>query len=429
MRPLVFIILGTFLSWLNAVAAESLPVISLTQGGSVDWTNALVPGICILESAPQIAAPWMPYQNFFSTTARGDAQISFTAETGYFRVHSVDVSATPDGFTNLVQSYGRLETIAGAGAGQSDISYWQPWFEGWPGQWVALSRPHFAMADRAGNVFIADKNSHAILRVSPSGILTTVAGTHTGGFNGDGPAAATSLQLNYPNGEWIRGDGTIYVLDTNNGRVRRVDTNGIMTTLFLATPDGSALDVGRGLWVADDESLACFCAGTKVKQWTPAKGVKTLASNFTELGDLIVDTGGNVIVCDRGASLVYRISASGDSVIIAGNGTDTGGGDGFPALQTGLYGVRSVWPVPTGGFLLLTHEGCQLWYLDTSGIVRLLLNGGRGRTHAGDGSWFYSAEQRISEGRSVTMDYDGNILVCESDYGYVRRIQFRALAP
>ena len=221
----------------------------------------------------------------------------------------------------------------------------------------------------------------------------------------------------------------MYVLDTGNGRVRRVNTNGIMTTLFWATSDGSSLNGGRGLWVKDNETLAYFCAETRVRSWAPSDGLRTLASGFTELGTLFVETNGSVLVCDRGAHYVYRISASGGKTIIAGNGTTSGGGDGSLALATGLNGVRSIWPVPTGGYLLLTHDGCQLWYLDGAGIVRLLLNGVRGNTHEGDGLFFYSPEPKISEGRSITMDYEGNILVCESDWGYVRRIRFQRLPP
>jgi len=82
--------------------------------------------------------------------------------------------------------------------------------------------------------------------------------------------------------------------------------------------------------------------------------------------------------------------------------------------------------VPTGGYLLLTHDGCQLWYLDAGGTVRLLLNGARGRTHYGDGLYFYTPEPKISEGRSVTMDDAGNILICESDFGFIRRIRFES---
>ena len=418
-------LLGAF-----AGRAASVRVTSFSRDGTLAWADALVPGICTLESAATPLGPWTPGRNAFATNSTANIKVRLPNDTVFYRVRSVDVSATAQGFVNLVYSYGILDTIAGTGAGQLDgVSYWQTWYEGGPAQWAALSRPHFAMADRAGNVYIADKNSHSILRVASDGAIHTHAGTHTGGFNGDGPATATNLNLNFPNGEWVRADGTVYVFDTDNGRIRRVNTNGMMTTLFMATADGSPVNGGRGLWVKDDESLACFCAGTKLKSWTPGGGVKNLASNFIDLGDLIVGTNGDVVVCDRGTNLVYRVAPSGSSTVIAGNGQATGGGDGFPALQTGLYGVRGVWPVPTGGYLLLTHEGCQLWYMDSAGIVHLLLNGAGGRTHSGDGGFFYTPWPNISEGRSVTIDYDGNILVCESDYGYVRKIQFLPLSP
>jgi hypothetical protein len=268
--------------------------------------------------------------------------------TGFYRMQAVAVPPTPQGFTNLVYAYGILETIAGNGFGRLDtVSYWSPSFEGGPAPAAALSRPHIAMADSAGNVYIADKNSHSVLMVTPDGMIHTYAGTHTGGFNGEGPAPATTLQLNYPNGLWVRSDSTVYVLDTDNARVRRVDTNGIMTTLFLATSDGSAINVGRGVWVRDDEALAYFCAGTKLRSWTPSGGLKTLASGFIELGDLYAEPGGDVIVCDRGANYAYRVHPNGSQTILAGNGATNGSGDGFSALATGLYGIRSPWPVPT----------------------------------------------------------------------------------
>ena len=115
---------------------------------------------------------------------------------------------------------------------------------------------------------------------------------------------------------------------------------------------------------------------------------------------------------------------------MAGNGTTSGGGDGFPALQTGLYGPRGVWPLPTGGYLLLLHDGAQLWYVDSAGIMHLLVNGLGGSVfvHGGDGQFFYAPEQfNIGEGRSVAMDYAGNIILCESDYGFIRRIRFQRL--
>ncbi len=409
--------------------AVDLRVVAFDHTGGLAWTNAPVPGVCTIEVAGALDEAWLPATNVFSTNSSGWVRMAASTTNGFCRVRAVDVSGTSQGFTNLVQAYGLLETIAGTGEGQEDISYWQSWFEGQPAEWVSLSRPHFAMADRAGNIYIADKNSHSVLRVATDGTVHTHAGTHVGGFDSDGPAAATNLLLNVPNGLWVRSDGTVYVLDTGNGRVRRVATNGVMTTLFLAKSDGSALGGGRGIWVKDDETLAYFGNTDRIRKWTPSGGLSTLASGFTELGTLYVEPSGSLIVCDRGAHYVYRVTASGSKTVIAGNGTAYGGGDGYAALSTGLYGVRSAWPLPTGGMLLLLHDGCQLWYLDTAGIVHLLLNGAGGRTHYGDGVFFYNPDEwRISEGRSVTMDYAGNILVCESDYGYIRRIRFQRLA-
>ena len=412
-------------------AASPLRVTALNRNGVLAWSNAPVPGICTVQMAATPGGGWSPGPNAFATNSAGSLTMPMAGDTCCYRIQAVLVPPTPLGFTNLVYAYGIIETIAGNGfGGQDNINYWSPWYEGGPATLATLSRPHIAMADRSGNVYIADKNSHSVLKVSLDGTIHTYAGTHTGGFNGEGPAPATTLQLNNPNGLWVRSDGTVYVLDTDNGRVRRVDPSGTMTTLFLATSDGSAVSTGRGVWVRDDEGSAYFCAGTKLRSWTPTGGLKTLASNFSELGTLYVEPGGDVVVCDRGANYAYRVRPNGNRSILAGNGTTSGGGDGFSALSTGLYGVRSPWPVPTGGYLLLTHEGCQLWYLDTAGIIHLLLNGAGSSTHSGDGAFFYDPSMpKIGEGRAVTMDYDGNLLVCESDYGYIRRIRFQRMPP
>ena len=409
--------------WFAAPAANPPRITAFDRAGNLAWTNVPVPGVCGVEAATALNGAWRPGGNVFATNSRGGATLTLSSTNRFFRLRTVPVPPTSQGFTNLAYSYGLLETIVGNGAGrEDDTNYWSAAFENGPATNAALSRPHFAMADRAGNIYIVDKDSHSVLKVNAQGVISTWAGTHVAGYNGEG-AAATNLQLSYPNGLWVRADGTIYVLDTGNGRVRRVATNGVMTTLFVDTSD----NMGRGLWVKDDESLVYFCANSKVRSWTSATGsVATVAKGFSELGDLCVEASGNLLVCDRGANYLYRLTPQGDKTVLAGNGTSTGGGNGQPALQTGLYGARCPWPVPTGGCLLLTHDGCQLWYVDSAGTNYLLLNGAGDTTHSGDGGFFYApGEARISEGRSVCLDYQGNILVCESDYGYVRRIRFQ----
>ena len=249
------------------------------------------------------------------------------------------------------------------------------------------------MADRAGNIFIVDKNSHSVLRVDTNGLIHTIAGTHVGGFNGDGPAPATNLQLNAPNGLWVRGDGTVYVLDTGNARVRRVATNGMMSTLFSCSKQRhQSGHGGRCVWVKDDESLAYFGNVTRLRKWTPGGGVQTLSSGYTELGTFCVLASGNLIVADRGGNYVYSVTAGGSQTLIAGNGTTNSGTDGALATANAFYGARGVWPIPTGGYLLLLHDGAQLWYIDAANTSHLLVNGLGGNVfvQAGDGGFFYA---------------------------------------
>lgn len=420
---------------LAATPALAAPCLTaFDRAGRLAWTNATVPGVATLEGATNLTGTWTPLQNVFSTNAAGQSAVPLDGASHFFRLTSVDVSATAAGFTNLVYAYGVLETLAGTGTGRVDgVSYWRTAFEGGPATNAALSRPHYAMADRAGNLYIVDKNSDAVLRVTTNGLISTLAGTHVAGFNGEGPAAATSLRLNVPNALWVRADGTVYVLDTGNARVRRITTNGIMSTLFFAQSDtNSSLDGGRCLWVSDDETLAYFGNLDRVRKWTPGNGVTTLASGFTELGTFCVKPNGDLIVADRGGNYVYNVTASGTATIIAGNGTTNSGVDGASTTATAFYGARGVWPVPTGGYLLLLHDGAQLWYVNSAGTARLLVNGTGGNVYvqAGDGQFFYAPRwSLIGEGRSVTMDWAGNIIICESDYGFVRRIRFLRLTP
>src|SRR3954467_7765791 len=98
----------------------------------------------------------------------------------------------------------------------SAINFWSSSFEGASARFVGLSNPHMAAADGYGNAYIADKASHSILKISKDGLIHTFAGTHEAGFNGDGPAAATSLQIYNPNGLFVFPNGRVYLLDPGN---------------------------------------------------------------------------------------------------------------------------------------------------------------------------------------------------------------------
>jgi len=409
-------------------SAADFKIQSFRTNGLVTWTNGFSNGVCSVEAKTDLNQLWIPGPAVFTSNRTGQIRFVVPKNTCFYRLRLVDVSGTPQGFTNLTESYGILETLAGKGGYEADYaSYWSEDFEGGNATDANLSRPHIAMADLLGNIYIADKNSHSVLKLTTNGTIHTVAGTHEQGFNGDGPTNATLLRLDSPNGLWVRKDGTVFILDTDNGKVRKLATNGVMTTVF--TSNTTNISGGRGLWVRDDEQLIYYSAGEKLKKWTPASGTKNINTNFVELGNIAVDAAGQIIATDRGASYVYKVDpSSGVRTVIAGNGTWFGGGDGYAATNTGLAGVRGVWIMPNRGLLLATHEGSQIWYLDTAGIIHLFVDGARW-WHDGDGQWFHSTGYKVSEPRAVTMDYEGNILITESDYGFVRRIRFVRMPP
>lgn len=420
---------------LAQAAGTNFQVSAFSLNGQISWTNAFIGGVCTVEAASRLDVTnghtaWITQQNYFTTNSAGMGGFPLLPGNHFFRLLAVNVSTnTPLAYTNLVQSYGLLHTIAGSGAdaGIDGVNYWLPGFEGGYATNAALSRPHFAMADNAGNVFIVDKNSDSVLRITTDGRIHTVAGTHAIGNGPDGSTIATTVAMNLPNGLWVRGDGRVYVLDTGNSKVRRLDTNGMMTTLFT---DSKGINNGRGLWVKDDESLIYYASSSNLRQWTPGGGTKTLNGNFNNLGNIII-SGTNIVATDRDDNTVWLVNTNnGNRTLLFGNGGTNAVVDGTLAATNSLNDVRGVWQPPIGGYFLATGAGAQLLYVDKAGMIHVFVNG-YDDTHAGDGQWFYNnpSVPKFGQLRSVSMDCQGNLLIVENDMGYVRQIDFHRLIP
>ena len=125
-------------------------------------------------------------------------------------------------------------------------------------------------------------------------------------------------RVNLPNGLWVRGDGTVYIMDTGNGKIRRLATNGIMTTLFT---DAKGINGGRGLWVSQDESLVYYASSSHLRQWNPTDGSFNLNSQFNDLGNIII-SGPNIVATDRSDNTVWLVATnSGAHALLFGNGS------------------------------------------------------------------------------------------------------------
>ncbi|MDA0813790.1 MAG: hypothetical protein O3C21_15540 [Verrucomicrobia bacterium] len=328
-------------------------------------------------------------------------------------------------FEQFLQSCGNLKTIAGTGRGDKGTNWWKPEFEGAPGAEVELSNPHITMADEAGNYYIADKESHRIIKVDNGGRATTFAGTGQGGFNGEN-GKATDIQLYFPNGIHVFPDGTVYILDNFNDRVRKVTQAGRLTTVF-EDPDG--FHHRRTLWVSNDAATIYYGSSPdstcELRRWTADdKKITALAGGFLDLAYMDVAENGDIYITEQGRHLVHRLSPDGkEQSIVAGNGTTDEPIDNKPATEIGLNEVRGIALLPKGGFLVCTHKGGDIVHVDSDGIANVLIRGsGEGNIHTGDGEPITVSGDKISEPRSVTLAPNGDVIITCNDSGFVRII-------
>ncbi|MDP6525441.1 MAG: hypothetical protein QGH15_14580 [Kiritimatiellia bacterium] len=318
-------------------------------------------------------------------------------------------SLVADDYGVILDSYGELELIAGLGQVE-DVNGWLPSMEGTNALHVELSNTHMTMADAAGNLYLVDKESHSVLKMTPDGNIHTVAGTHVAGNGGDTPQPGTSVAMSNPNGLYVLPEGTAFILDRDNDKIRRLDTNGTIHSLIPNTLD---LAAGRGLWVSSDESTIFYTASSVVRKWTETAGVSEYSSGFDSLGNIDVDpTDGNLVVTDRGANRVYRVFPDGSKELVAGDGTTQNHGDGGPATNAGLEQVRGIAFLPHGGYFLATQRDGDIWYVDTNDIAHEFIQG--------DGSSTSLPYDRVCEPRGISIAPWGDLIITENDYCVIR---------
>lgn len=182
-----------------------------------------------------------------------------------------------------------------------------------------------AVPDNAGNVYISDYGAHTIRKVNSAGIVSTIAGTGTAGFSGDG-GPATAAQLNHPYGVVIDNAGNIIIPDPGNERVRKINSAGIISTI---AGNGSIGYTGDG---------------------GPAN-----SATFNFPWEVTADGAGNIYVADPGNCVIRKIDNAGIITTYAGNGTYGYSGDGGPAIAAQLTTPSGI-TVDNAGNLYITDE-------------------------------------------------------------------------
>jgi sugar lactone lactonase YvrE len=315
------------------------------------------------DGGPATAAH-LPNAQGVAVDAAGNLYIA--SSTDLPRVRRVDAKT---GIITTVAGSGRIDTIREftplgnpAGFGGDDG----------PATAALLNNPSMVALDRAGNLYIADGRNHRIRKVDPNGVITTVAGSgpvglENGGFAGDG-GPAVEARLNVPLNVAVDAAGNLYIAErTRNKRVRKVDANGIITTVAgggtqplaegakavevaLTGPFGLAVDTAGTLFIGESALNRVFkvtpdgtvhmVAGTGKPGFSGDDGPATEAE-MAPAGGLALDRAGNLYLADPNNNRVRKISPDGIITTVVGSGptgpgTGSFGGDGGPATETRL---------------------------------------------------------------------------------------------
>jgi RHS repeat-associated protein len=300
------------------------------------------------------------------------------------------VAVTPDGSFYIADSLnervrrvganGIITTFAGTGnAGLSG--------DGGLATLATLRTPSGVAVAPDGSLYILDQGNSCIRRVGPEGIITTVAGTGVAGFSGDeGPA--TQAALNGPNGIAVGPDGSLYIADQANRRIRRVGPDGIITTVAGGAFGGSSGDGG------------------------PAS-----QAGFNSLQGLSVGPDGSLYITD--AAHIRRVGP--DGIITTVAGTVPGyGGDGGPATQANLNSPRGVAVAPDGSFYIVDQTNHRIRRVSQDGIITTVAGIGPGvPSFAGDGG--LATQATLNFPRGVAIAPDGSFYIADGT-SRIRRV-------
>jgi hypothetical protein len=298
----------------------------------------------------------------------------YIADQGHRRIRKVDAAGT-------------ITTIAGTGV--SGFSG-----DGGPATSAHLTDPFAVAVDGQGNVYIAETNNSRVRKVNPGGTITTFAGTGDAGFSGDG-GPATSAQLNSPEGLAVDGRGNVYIADSIDSRVRKVNPSGTITTF-----------AGTGDWGFSGD------------------GGSATSAMLSGPTDVTVDRQGNVYIADFINYRVRKVSAGGTITTIAGTGGSGYSGDGGPATSARLI-PTSVALDGLGSVYIGDFHNRRVRKVSPSGTITTVAGTGI-RGSFGDGGPATSAQ--LAGPEAVAVDGHGNVYIADSGNNRVRKVATSASA-
>lgn len=338
------------------------------------------------------------------------------------------------------QDFNIINTVAGDGTTAPGTG------DGGPATLAKLITPNSIAAAPDGGFYVSDTHQQRIRYIAPDGIITTVAGIGSEGYNGDG-IPATQAKLSWPEDVILAPDGSFYIADTYNYRIRHVGTDGIIhtvagtgvygynddgipaTTAQLRTPRGIALGPDGSLYIADTENerirrvgpdgLITTVAGTGIGGYSGDGGPATQA-RLNRPMSVAVGPDGALYIADWGNTRVRRVGTDGIITTVAGTGASGYNGDGIPATQATFTELKHV-AVATDGTIYLADRAAnqRVRVVRTDGIVMTLAGTGQ-IAFGGDGG--LAVRARLNHPEGVTVAPDGSVYIADTFNRRIRRV-------
>lgn len=318
-----------------------------------------------------------------------------------------------------ITAQGVVSTLAGT-AGSSGRS------DG-VGAAARFNEPFAVAVDSAGTVFVADTNNSAIRKITPTGTVTTLAG---GSGSGSADGTGTAARFHEPRGIAIDSAGTLYVADYENQLVRKVTSEGIVTTLAGgADVTGSTDGQGTAARFMSLQGIAVDSAGNvyvteagnrDVRKISPTGLVTTLTTGRDSFGTprgIAVDASGNLYVGDYSAHVVLKVTSGGTVSTYAGTRNLSGSTDGASTSAL-FYGASGVAIDSANHLYVADTLNNTVRKISPSGVVTTLA-GQAGRTSSVDGN---ATSARFEDPYAVAVDGSGNVYVADATDHSIRKI-------
>jgi sugar lactone lactonase YvrE len=411
-------------------ARLDLPLSIATHGGDLYIADATNRRIRRVDAAGTI------------TTVVGTGEIGNEGDGGLATAAELTtpdgIAVSPDGVLYIadhddhrvraVDTTGIITTVAGTGvAGFSG--------DRGPATQAHLAQPQAVLAAADGSVYVADTGSERIRRIGPDGTIVTITGD-TPEYPRDGQKA-TSAFLSEPQVARVGSDGMLYIADSDNNRIRRVDGEGIITTVagtgepgdagdggpateaLLDYPSGVAMDSKGNLFIADQDN-------DRIRKVDKDGTISTVAGTGSPSGtrldspvDVVVDRQDNLYVAEYDGDRVVRIDGAGALSLVAGTGETGFSGDGGPATQADLSSPAGVHVTADGTVYIADLDNARVRKVSPDGIISTVAGTG---TVGSDGDGGPAASAQLTEPSTVAVDDTGAVYIGDGEAGRVRRV-------